>query len=86
MNPKKLTKKQILEEINNIFSKFPSPREIKKAKKLAMTKNIKLGKLRKRFCKKCYSLFPENSEVKIRNNMKIIKCKNCGYVGRYRIK
>ena len=48
MKNKKLSKTQIQEEINKIFSKNPSPTEIKKAKRLAMSKNIKLGDLKKK--------------------------------------
>jgi len=51
----KLSKEQIKEEIKNIFLNKPNPREIKKAKKLASSKNIKLGDLRKKFCKKVFN-------------------------------
>ena len=42
MNPKKLSKNEIIKEINNIFSNNPTARDIKKAKRLAMSKNIKI--------------------------------------------
>ena len=81
-----LSKKQIEEHIKAIFSKQSSKEEIKKAKKLAMSKNIKFGELRKKFCKKCYSMFnSKNSHIKIKKRFKIIKCK-CGYVSRYKLK
>ena len=81
-----LSKQEINEYIKNVFSKQSSKEEIKKAKKLAMARNIKLGDLRKKFCKKCYSMFnSKNSEIRIKKGFKTIKCK-CGYVGRYKIK
>lgn len=83
---KNLSKLEIQELIKKKFSKNPSPKEIKKIKRLAMRKNIKLGGLRKKFCKKCFSLFnSKNSEIRIRNKMKVIKCKNCYYVSRYKL-
>ena len=83
----KLSRKEAEEEIKKLFSKDSSPKQIKKAKKLAMNKNIKLKDLRKKFCKKCYSLFnPKNHEVRIKNKMKTIKCKNCKDISRYNIK
>ncbi len=83
----KLSKIEIQEKIKQIFSNSSNsnPKEIKKAKKLAMSKNIKLGNLRKLFCKKCYAFFnSENSEIRIKKGFKIIKCK-CGYVSRYKL-
>jgi len=81
-----LSRQETKKKINEIFSNNPSPNEIKKAKKLAMSRNIKLGRLRKKFCKKCYSLFnSSNSKTRIKNGFKIIKCK-CGYVSRYKLK
>lgn len=87
MNPKKLSKKETEKEIYNIFSSDPTPKQIKKAKKLAMSKNIKLGNLRKKYCKKCYNFFkPSNIQIRIKKNIKLIKCKNCGYISRYKLK
>jgi RNase P subunit RPR2 len=86
LNPK-LTRQQIQEKINKIFSEKPSQREIKKAKRLAMSKNIKLTKFKKNFCQKCYSIFDSsNSEVRIKKGRKIIRCQNCNYISRYKIK
>ena len=82
----KLSKQETEKKINEIFSHNPSSKEIKKAKKLAMSKNIKLRDLRKKFCKKCYSLFnSNNSKIRVKKGFKIIKCK-CEYVSRYKIK
>jgi len=83
----KLSKQETENKIKQIFSKNSSPKEIKKAKKLAMSRNIKLGELRKKFCKKCYFLFnAKNSEIRIKKSHKIIKCKNCGQISRYKLK
>jgi RNase P subunit RPR2 len=82
-----LSKKEIEEKIKAVFSGNPSPKEIKKIKALAMSKNIKLGGYRKKFCKNCYSLFDsENSQNRIKNGLKIMKCKNCGHITRWKIK
>jgi RNase P subunit RPR2 len=88
MNPlKNLSKTEVNQKIKQVFLKNSSPKEIKKAKKLAMSKNIKLGSLRKKFCKKCYTLFnSKNSQIIIKKPHKIVKCKNCDYVSRYKIK
>jgi len=52
-----------------------------------MNKKIRLGDLKKKFCEKCYLLFnSENSEVRIKRGMKIIKCGACGNMGRYKLK
>lgn len=84
---KKMTKTETEKEIKNFFYRKLSPEEIKKIKRLAMAHQIKLGSLRKKFCKKCFSLFnSKNSEIRIKNRMKSIKCRNCGYVNRWKIK
>ena len=83
----KSSKNEIEENIKKIFLKNPSPKEIKKIKKQAMSKKIRLGKLRKKFCKKCYSLFnSKNSEIKIKKPLRIILCKSCGNISGYKIK
>jgi len=82
-----LTKQEVQEYVKNVFSKQGSAKEIKKAKKLAMSRNIKLGDLRKKFCKKCYSMFDsKNSEIRINKGFKTVKCKNCENISRYRLK
>lgn len=81
----KMTKTEAEQEIKRAFYRKLTTREIKKIKRLAMKHNIKLGSLRKKFCKKCYSLL-ENEEVRIKKGKKIVKCRNCGYVNRWKIK
>ncbi len=81
-----LSKQEIEKHIKNVFSRQSSKEEIRKAKKLAMSKNIKLKDLRKKFCKKCYSMFDsKNSKIRIKKGFKIIKCK-CGFISRYKIR
>jgi len=83
----KLSKKETEEKIKEIFSNNPTPNEIKKARRLAMNKKIRLGGLKKKFCKKCYSLFnSENSEIRIKKGFKIIKCNVCGQINRHKLK
>lgn len=83
---KQLGKEEIENQVKELFSRKskPSQKEIKKAKKLAMSKNIKLGSLRKKFCKKCYST---NLKVNaIKHGKKTIECRDCGFVDRWKIK
>lgn len=83
----KLSKKEIEEQIKKIFSKKSKPEEIKKLKRLVMSENIKLGILKRKFCKKCYSLFDsKSSEIRVKKGFKIIKCKNCKNIRKWKIK
>ena len=72
--------KEFFEDIENKSSK-----EVKKIKKLAMSNNIPLKELRKKFCKKCCSPLG-NSKIRIRNGIKSVECKNCGIINRWKIK
>ncbi len=82
----KLSKQEIQNKIKEIFSNNPSPKQIKKAKTLASSKNIKLTNYKKRFCKKCLTLFnSSNHETRIKKPLKIIKCKSCGSISRYKL-
>lgn len=84
---KNLSKQDIENKIKETFSKNPSQSEIKKIKTLAMSKNIKLKDYRKKFCKKCYTFFnANNSMIKIKKPYKIIQCKVCGNISRYKLK
>ena len=68
MMNKKFFKLEIEEKIKNVFSGNPNPEAIKKLKKLAMSKNIKLTYYKILFCKKCLSFFnSKNSIVRIKN-------------------
>jgi len=83
---KKISKIEAEKEIKEFFEDIEnkSPRDIKKIKKLAMSQNIKLGDFRKKFCKKCYS--PLKGKTRIKNKIKSVTCKNCGYINRWKIK
>ena len=87
MKPKKLSKQEVQQQIQKIFSlKTPTQEQIKKAKKLASSKNIKLGNLKRKFCKKCFTFFTtNNSKIRIKKPFKIIKCKHCNYISRYKL-
>lgn len=76
------TEKQIKEFFQDIKNK--TPREIKKMKKLAMSKNISLKELRKKFCKKCYSAY-RTPKIRIKDNIKSIACENCKNISRWKI-
>jgi RNase P subunit RPR2 len=83
---KKVSKTESREQIEKFFlnTKDKSPKEIKKIKRFAMSNSIPLGKLRKKFCKKCYS--PLKGKTRINNKIKGITCENCSYVSKWKIK
>ena len=82
-------KKQAEERIKEFFKNLESkkPDDIKKTKRLAMHNKIKLKALRKKFCKRCYSVFnAQNSQTRIKKGFKAVKCLKCGCISRWRIK
>jgi len=81
----KLNKKQAEEKIEGFFKeiKGKSPEQIRKIKRLAMHNKIKLGKLRKKFCKYCYS--PKLRVKSIKKGIKSVICVNCGKKTRWKI-
>jgi len=86
MENKRLAKEEINENIADFFKNIENktPEEIKKIKKSAMHYNIKLGALRKNFCKKCFS---PNLKIKsIKNGKKKIECENCHAIFRWNLK
>jgi len=76
-------KKQIEEFFLNIKNK--TPKEVKKIKKLAMGFNLPLKEKRKTFCKECLSPY-KSPKIRIRNKIKSVVCKDCGYISRWRIR
>lgn len=76
------TEKQVKDFFENIENK--SAKDVRKIKKLAMGQNVPLKELKKKFCKKCFTPF-RNSKIRIKNKMKIITCKNCGYISRWKM-
>ena len=83
---KRLSKSNANEEIKKFFSdiKNKTPKEIRKIKRLAMRYNIPLKEKRKLFCKKCLQPY-KNLKIRIKDKIKSIKCKNCGYISRWKI-
>jgi RNase P subunit RPR2 len=83
---KKLSKTEAEKEIKDFFEKIKekTPKEIRKIKRLAMRHNIKLGEKRKLFCKKCYST--RLNILRIKNMIKLIQCKECGNISRWKMK
>lgn len=75
-------REKILAKIREMTSKGDA-KENKEAKKLAMRNNVKLGKLRKEFCQKCFEKL--EGRTRIKNGFKIVECKNCGDVMRWKI-
>jgi len=83
---KKISKTDAEKQIKEFFEKIKnkSPKEIKKIKKLAMSKKIPLKNIKKTFCKKCF--FPYNNpKIRIKKNIKSIVCKNCRYISRWKL-
>lgn len=81
---KKEAEKQIKEFFENIKDK--NQREVKKIKGLAMHHNIKLGKLKRKFCNKCFNPLENNSRKRLNNGKMSITCLNCGNIKRYSYK
>lgn len=75
--PKTEAKKRIEEFFESIKQK--SPEQFKKIKRIAMKNRISLKEYKALFCKKCLVpyFFPK---VRIKNKMKTVECKNCGYI------
>ena len=82
-----ISKTEATKEIEEFFSntKSKTPKEVKKIKRLAMSHSIKLKDKRKLFCKKCLSSL-EDSQIRIKKGMKIVKCKNCKEENRWGMK
>jgi len=87
MNQTKKNSKQLIQQkITALFASNPSPQEIKKIKKLAMSKNIQLTSYKKKFCKNCFTFFTStNHQVRIKKPYKMIICNHCGYHSKYKI-
>jgi RNase P subunit RPR2 len=84
---KKISKTKAREKVEEFFSNIKSktPKEVKKIKKISASYNIKLRDKKKLFCKKCLAPY-KNPKIRIKNKMKITKCKECSYVSRWKIK
>ncbi len=57
------------------------------AKKIGMRYNVRLGRLKRRFCRNCYAFFTaQNSKTRINNGTINIKCLSCNNVQRIKIR
>ena len=95
---KQKEKKKAIEEIKAIFDiagkyfkteKKKANLYVKKARRLAMRHNIKLGSvLKKKFCKHCYSYIVPgvNCRVRTRNKMIVYYCLECKRYMRFGIR
>ena len=85
--PKKISKKEAEKQIGEFFLniKDKTPKEVKKIKKLAMSFNLSLKERKKTFCKKCLSPY-KTQKIRIKNKIKSITCRECGYISRWRIR
>ncbi len=84
---KKVSKTEANNELKEFFKNIEnkSSKDVKKIKKLAMGHNIPLKEFRKKFCKECLTPY-KNPKIRIKNKIKIIECKNCGKIVRWKIK
>jgi len=76
-------KKQIEEFFKNVEDK--TLKDVKKIKRLAMKHNIPLKEKRKMFCKKCLRPY-QNPNIRIKKGLKIIICRNCEGISKWRVK
>ena len=82
----KISRKEANEKIKSFFGrKHFNSEEIKKIKRLAMSRNIQLKEYRKRFCKKCFSDL-KNGKVRITKFYKSVECSECNFKNRWKIK
>ncbi|MEK6898921.1 MAG: hypothetical protein AABW79_02370 [Nanoarchaeota archaeon] len=82
---KELSKSEAREKIREFFEQEElDADEVKKIKRLAMKFNIKLDRLRARFCKRC-CVDLKDSKIRVSKNHKTISCKKCNYLNKIKI-
>jgi RNase P subunit RPR2 len=82
---KKLSRKEALEKIDNFFRQTElHPNDVKKIKRLAMKYNLKLGKYRRRFCKKCLNDL-RSGRIRVTKCYKTVVCGVCWERNRWKI-
>ncbi len=82
---KSISKTEALMKIREYFEKDNlSTEKTRKMKRLAMKFNIKLGRYRARFCKKCLGDL-KHGKVRVTKTHKVVVCE-CGHVNKIRIK
>jgi RNase P subunit RPR2 len=78
-----LSKTQTQEKINHFSNQQTfTPEQVKKIKRLAMKHKIRLGPLRKKFCKKCFSQL--KGKTRTTKTHKIIECNKCQYKNKFK--
>lgn len=78
-------KEKILKEINELFEKSPSQKEIITVRKKAMRINLKLPKeIKRKFCRKCNSIL--RGKVRLNKGKRVILCSECGKFNRIKYK
>jgi len=87
-NMKKVQKREEAKQMIESFFKEISnktPVEIKKIKRVAMKFKIPLKEHKKKYCKKCFTHFLLEY-IRIKRNFLSQKCKQCGYLSKWKIK
>jgi len=85
---KKISRLEIEKDMKEFSKniKDKSPKEIKKIKRIAMSYNIPLRDLRKKFCKKCLMPYSGKEKIRIKNGIKSVECLNCKNIARWKMK
>jgi len=79
-----MSKTQVQQKINEFFQKESfSQDEMRKIKKLAMKYRIRLGKLKTKFCKNCFSQL--KGKIRISKKHKTIECEICKTKNKFKI-
>ena len=76
----------LINEAKKNSIKYPdySTKYVKLAKKIGMRYNVKLGILKRKFCKKCFSYYTtDNSTRRFDNKTLVITCKKCKNISRF---
>ena len=72
----------LFDEATKTNDKKLQRRYMQLAKKIGMRYNVRLGKQKKMFCKKCFYYFGADTKRRLKNGKIIIKCPDCGRVAR----
>lgn len=91
--PEEYQQKIAKERIGILFKEAASADEqlakryMKLAKKIGMRYNVRLGRLKRKFCRHCYAFFtPQNSRMRLKAGTISIKCLSCNKTMRYPFK
>lgn len=81
---KEFSKSEAKKIIDHYFSNELNKEKTLKIKKLAMKHRIRLGKYRKKFCKKCYEDLADG-KIRTTKYYRTVECK-CGYKNKSKIR